>query len=323
MKTLDAYEGARVLVLGGSGFIGRSVATLLATKGARVTVVARDVESTRAMLSARGVRCEVRAYDLARPGELARLISALRPVVVFNLAGYGVDPTERDESLAIRLNTDLVAELAEAVLPDSQWRGQALVHVGSALEFGTTLGDFSDPWSCSPTTLYGRTKLAGSQKLREITLRRGVKAFTARLFTVYGPGEHNSRLVPTLLAATKHDAPIPLTAGAQLRDFTFVSDVAHGLLRLGVQHEALAERALNLATGVLTPVRTFVESAARVFGIAPERLQFGALPTRTEEMSHDPVSTAALEQRLHWKPVVGIEQGLAETLAFERRNVRT
>jgi UDP-glucose 4-epimerase len=294
------------------------VAATLAHVGADVTVSARHPEAARSALARHGVRCEVRAFDLAHAGEAARLLQALRPSVVFNLAGYGVDPSERDEALAVRLNCELVAELAEQVQPASGWRGQTLVHAGSALEFGEQRGDFADPWSCAPTTLYGRTKLAGSAALRDITRRRGVRAVTARLFTVYGPGEHPSRLLPTLMAASKTEAAIPLTAGLQQRDFTYVGDVAHGLLRLGALHEAVGERALNLATGRLTTVREFASEAARVLAIAPERLRFGELPTRTEEMSHSPVSISALEKALAWKPSTAIREGLHEALAFER-----
>lgn len=318
MRAFESYRDARVLVLGGGGFIGTWVAATLANAGADVTVSARNPEAARSALARHGVGCEVRAFDLAHAGEAARLLQALKPSIVFNLAGYGVDPSERDEALATRLNCELVAELAEHVQPQSSWRGQALVHAGSALEFGAQRGDLADPWSCTPTTLYGRTKLAGSEALRDVTRRRGVRALTARLFTVYGPGEHASRLLPTLMAAAKSDAPIPLTAGTQQRDFTYVGDVAHGLLRLGLLHAALSERALNLATGRLTAVREFVRAAAEILSIAPERLCFGKVPTRVEEMSHLPVSIAALERALSWKPSTSIREGLHEALAFER-----
>lgn len=319
MNWQEAYAGVRVLVLGGGGFVGAWVAAALERAGAQVTVPARDVPRAQAALARRGARCPVRACDLARPGELAALLASLRPAVVFNLAGYGVDPSERDPELAQRLNAGLVAELAEAFQPDPRWCGQAVVHAGSALEFGTQSGDLSAPWACRPTTLYGRTKLAGSVQLREISQRRGLKAFTARLFTVYGPGEHEGRLVPTLLAAARGSEPIPLTEGQQLRDFTYVGDVAQGLLRAAATDEPFPERAFNLATGRLTSVREFVGHAARVFGIASERLRFGALPTRAEEMAHEPVAIALLEQRLDWRPATAISQGLAETLACERR----
>ena len=320
MRAFDAYRDAEVLVLGGGGFIGTWVAAALVHAGARVTVSARSREAALAALARHGVHCEVRAFDLAHPGEAARLVAALRPAIVFNLAGYGVDPSERDEELAARLNAGLVADLAENVQVKSGWRGQALVHTGSALEFGQQGGDFSDPWLCQPTTLYGRTKLAGSEALRTISLRRGVRAISARLFTVYGAGEHAGRLLPTLLRARSSAEPIPLTAGLQLRDFTYVGDVVHGLLRLGALHDALPSRALNLATGSLSTVREFVETSADALAIDRGRLQFGALPTRMEEMSHAPVSVRALEAAVGWKPGVSIRQGLLETLAFERRN---
>ena len=318
MRALDRYRGARVLVLGGGGFIGTWVAATLAHAGSEVTVSARSPEAARSALARHGVRCEVRAFDLAHAGEAARLLQALKPAIVFNLAGYGVDPSERDEALASRLNCELVSELAEHVQPQSAWSGQSIVHAGSALEFGEQRGDFADPWSCKPTTLYGRTKLAGSEALRDVTRRRGVRALTARLFTVYGPGEHASRLLPTLMEAAKSQAPIPLTAGIQQRDFTYVGDVAHGLLRLGLLHAALPERALNLATGRLTAVREFVGAAAEALSIPAERLHFGELPTRVEEMSHLPVSIVALERALAWKPPTSIREGLHEAMAFER-----
>ncbi len=319
MIALDLYSGVRVLVLGGGGFIGRWVAKALHQSGAEVVIAARDVRRTEAALAEHGLRCAIRAHDLSQPGEATALMRAVRPAVAFNLTGYGVDPSERDPRLADRLNHRLVTELCESVVPEAQWHGQVLVHMGSALEFGTSSGDLAQPWHCAPTTLYGQTKLSGSRSLRDVTLRRGINGVVVRLFTVYGNGEHPSRLLPSLRTAARGAGDVPLTAGKQVRDFTSVVDVAQGLLRIAALHEAVPERALNLATGVLTPVREFVETAAELLGIAAGRLRFGALPTRTEEMSHDPVSTVALERLLRWKPTTSIVDGLREMLASENR----
>jgi nucleoside-diphosphate-sugar epimerase len=319
MNELDVYRGCKALVVGASGFIGRHVAAELHRAGAELVIAVRNPDAARAALSehdADGVVCVV---DLAQSGAAAQLVEVLEPSIVFNLAGYGVDRSERDEALAQRLNSDLVAELAEAVDPDPHWTGPALVHAGSALEFGTERGDLADPWRCSPTTLYGRTKLEGSQRLREIGSRRGIGVLNARLFTVYGPGEHAGRLLPTLLQAIRGEERIPLSEGLQRRDFTYVAEVAEGLLRLGASPAAAREGALNLASGELTAVREFVETAARVLGLDSVRLGFGALPTRADEMSHEPVSTAALERAVAWKPSVAIEAGIRRTLEFERR----
>lgn len=322
MSLLDVYRDKRALVLGGGGFIGQWVASKLSSRGADVAVGVRDALAATRVLRAHGATCDVRAVDLSRPGEATRLIRVFRPQIVFNLAGYGVDRGERDQELAQKLNSDLVAELAGAVESEAHWSGQALVHAGSALEFGGVAGELADPWRCEPATLYGRTKLAGSERLRDETRRRGVRAVTARLFTVYGPGEHEGRLLPTLLEASRRAGPVPLTLGEQRRDFTYVEEVAEGLLRLGAFGDPIAARALNLATGRLTSVREFVEIAAHRVGVAHERLEFGALPTRPEEMAHGPVSITGLVAVCGWSPSLSIAEGVGRTLAFEQRTKR-
>jgi nucleoside-diphosphate-sugar epimerase len=316
MTGLREYRGSRALVLGASGFIGRWVASALSDHGADVIAAARDSHTAARVFREHLIPVDLRVADLAHAGEATKLVRAIRPAIVFNLAGYGVDAGERDEALAKQLNTDLIAELADAIDAHNEWGGQLLVHAGSALEFGTVGGDLSHPWHCAPTTLYGRTKLEGALRMRETTERRGLRALSARLFTVYGPGEHAGRLLPSLIEATHSAQELPLTAGTQQRDFTYVADVAEGLLRLGLVEHEFAPRALNLATGELHSVREFVEITARELEISRERLKFGALPTRPEEMAHAPVSLASLRALVGWTPTTSIADGVRRTRDF-------
>jgi len=312
------YRGVRVLVLGASGFIGRWVARELSRRGARLVLAVRDPRAFAHVQRAWGIEGEVREVDLSRSGSGAALVRDVRPALAFDLAGYGVDPRERDEELARRLNAELAGELASALASarDPAWLGQELVRAGSALEFGGASGALEDPWSCAPTTVYGRTKLDGSRALARVASETRLRALTARLFTVYGPGEHEGRLLPSLLAAARTSARVPLTAGEQRRDFTYVEDVARGLVELGLVRLRVEPCALNLATGTLASVREFVETAARELGIASERLRFGALPTRPEEMAHDPVSVAGARALLGWTPATPIAEGVRRTRAF-------
>src|SRR5690606_16284039 len=105
------------------------------------------------------------ACDLGDANAIADLVRDLRPAVTFNLAGYGVDPRERDETTAYRLNAELpslLAELLAAVRRTGGWKGQALVHAGSALEYGTADDDLRESTVAKPTTLYGKSKLEGT-----------------------------------------------------------------------------------------------------------------------------------------------------------------
>lgn len=307
-----AYRGRRVLVLGASGFIGRRVAAMLATLGADVVRVVRPGHESQVPGGATPI-------DLAEPGAAARLVSSLGPAVTFNLAGYGVSPTQRDPDLAWQLNAALPTELARAceAAGDPDWTRLRLVHAGSALEYGTAPGDLIETTEPTPTTLYGTTKLAGTMALAEACAAGRLAGATARLFTVYGPGEAPGRLLPSLIGALDDSRHLPLTRGDQFRDFTFVDDVVEGMLRLGAG-SAAGVGTVNLATGRLTRVREFVTRAAAVLGLESDRLGFGELPTRPEEMAHDPVNLDRLVGLTGWRPATAIEQGVAATLAAAR-----
>jgi len=311
----ERYRGATAMVFGASGFIGRWVASTLASRDVRLSLVVRDRAAIPGSI-ARTSQTSIAVADLSREEDVRQAIEATRPSIVFNLAGYGVDRGERDEELARTINAGLPRWIVEALAEhaDREWAGQRLVHVGSALEYGEIGGDLSEDSSPNPTTVYGQTKLAGTMAVRHACERHGVRAVTARLFTVYGAGEHAGRLLPTLIDATTHNARVPLSAGRQKRDFTYVGDVVEGLLRLGLCTSETPGAVINLATGRLTEVREFVVQAARVLGVAPDRLDFGALPTRSEEMQHDPVSIAKLRQLLNWSPRTSVAEGVRLTV---------
>lgn len=312
------YRGCRALVTGASGFIGRWVARALSVAGARLWLVTRNAPP--ADCEAYGICGEWLAADLSEPGVFARLYRQVEPDVVFNLAGYGVDPAERDEGLADALNARLPGEIGEAVAAghESGWTGLRVVHVGSAAEYGPVEGSLTETSSTSPTTLYGRTKLEGTRALERVGKRTGLRAIAARLFTVYGSGEHAGRLLPSLLSTAQSSAALPLTEGEQQRDFTYVGDVAEGLLRLGALPGAEAS-VVNLATGTLTSVRAFAESAAELLGLPPGQLQFGALPSRPDEVRQGPVDTALLRRLLDWVPPSSVREGIQQTVNFEAR----
>ena len=114
-KAPPDYAGVGAVVLGASGFIGRWVARALGAAGARLHLVVRDPTAAAPVFRRWGVRGEIVCADLARPGELAAVLGAIRPSITFNLAGYGVDRDERDVALAERINAALVEELIDAV----------------------------------------------------------------------------------------------------------------------------------------------------------------------------------------------------------------
>jgi UDP-glucose 4-epimerase len=302
-----SYQGAHAAVLGGSGFIGRWVARKLRESGACVSLVTRKAASL-------GSQAGVVEIDLTDSQAVAGFYTRARPCITFNLAGYGVDPAERDEAVAWRINAEIPRTLCECVARSSNpsWGGMQIVHAGSVAEYGSAGGDLREDGPAQPLTAYGKSKLEGSTIIADYASSTGLRAVTARLFSVYGPGEPAGRLLPALIETSRTGQPLDMTTGSQRRDFTYIEDVAEGLLRLGLSSGQAS--IVNLATGRLTTVRDFAEIAAGILQIPSRHLRFGTRPDGPHEMEHEPVSLARLRNLTGWAPATTIPEGIRSSV---------
>ncbi len=313
------YVGIRAAVLGASGFIGRWVSRALCKAGAEVHAIVRHPAEAGPAFTAYGVTATLHEVDLVDLDAARTLLAGLQPDIVFNLTGYGIDPGEKNEAndhLAGLLNRDLPGAIAEALAatPAPAWSGRRLVHAGSVFEYGNIGGHLEETARAKPSGLYGRSKLAGTERLSEVCRTTGLPGLTARLCQIYGPGEHPGRLLPMLLVARRHTEPLMLSVGTQRKDFTFVGDVAEGLLRLGASVGPPGE-VVNLATGRLATVREFVETAAHLLRLDPGRLKFEK-PLPDNELQHLEVAIGRLRELTCWEPATDVAEGIRRTLDF-------
>lgn len=289
---MPEYDGTTAAVVGAGGFIGRWVVRRLIEQGASVCRIGRE-----------------------NSGNLESIYRSVRPSITFNLAGYGVDPAQCDEASAERINAVIPRMLVETAArwKDPAWQGQHLVHAGSAAEYGDAGADLREDGPARPTTLYAKSKWRGTQAVAETAQALGLRAVTARLFTVYGPGERAGRLLPALIDAGRTGRPLNLSSGMQRRDFTYVEDAAEGMLKLGLASQP-GYAIVNLATGRLTTVRTFIELAAAILQIPAENLNFGAIPAAAHEMEHEAVTLERLKRLIGWIPPTTIGEGVRKTV---------
>jgi UDP-glucose 4-epimerase len=254
--TADAPGGQRILVTGGSGFIGRHVVAELAGRGAYVRVVDLKPHPDPAVELVQG--------DITDRAVLEQAFSGGIDSVVHLAAVTSVLRSLEHPELTYRTN---VAGTA-AVLEASREAGVA------ALAFASTnavTGPMRAPAivesaTLEPLTPYGATKAAAEMLMSAYTASYGVRCTSLRLTNVYGPGmQAKDSIVARLMRAIRLGTTFEIYGdGRQVRDYVHVSDVVAGV-QLALTNERWSGP-MVIGTGASLSVLEVVEEVRRVSG---------------------------------------------------------
>lgn len=277
---MSAAHGT-ALVTGGTGFIGAALIDRLVAAGVPVVCLVREDGPRRARLDALpGVRT-VRPAAWSAAG-LERALAGAAFDAVYHLAASGVSPDAREPEGLIAGNVGLTCSLLAALAAAPPRR---FIHVGSCSEYAPidAPARLREDHPLDPPSLYGAAKASAFLCGRLLAARLGVPLVALRLFGVYGPGEAPARLVPHLLAKFAAGETPELTGGEQVRDFTFIGDVADALALAAVAPGVEVGEVYNVCSGAPARVRDLVEMVARLVGREGADLGLGRRPYRADE----------------------------------------
>jgi nucleoside-diphosphate-sugar epimerase len=312
--SLAALKHRRVLVTGGTGFLGTHLVRQLIALGADVHLLTRR-SPHRSRFGGTGARPRLLRGDIRVRKDVRRAIEASNPQVVFHLAAYGVDPRKRNPATIISTNVMGVVNLLEATTDVPYAR---LVNTGTCFEYGNRSSKISEAAEVDPLNVYAASKIAAWHICNLHRRLYGKPIVTIRPFTFFGPFERRDRLVPSVILSVLQKRPIRITSGKQTRDYTYVEDMADAFLRAAVADGVVGE-SINVGSGEDFPVREIVE---RIRGLMQSDVpvETGALETRREESWRLCCDNGKARALLGWTPTVTFEEGVFRTVEWFRRN---
>lgn len=306
----------RVLLTGGTGFVGANLARRLLGAGHEVHLLVRTTHDPWRIADIAG-DVRLQQADICDREQVAAALRRSSPDWVFHLAAYGAYPFQTDLALALRTNVLGTATLLEACVE----RGfDAFVNTGSSSEYGFKGHAPTENEVLQPNSAYAVSKASATLYCRWAAERDGVPVVTLRLYSVYGPYEEPTRLLPTLLVfGLEHRLP-PLAQPEVARDFVYVDDVCDAYLRAA--HQCRAGHTLyNVATGVQTSLGEVVAVARRLLGISAEPA-WGSLPNRPHDTSVWVGDPSRIRKELGWSPTRAFPDGFRETAEWLRGDAR-
>jgi UDP-glucose 4-epimerase len=306
----------KILVTGGAGFIGSHISDAFLAAGHEVAVV-DNLASGREGNLPKGAavhRVDVRSEDLKK------LCLAWRPEVICHQAAQvDVRRSVSDPLFDAGVNVLGAINVAQSAL-ECGARKVIFASSGGAIYGEQERFPAPEGHPTDPVSPYGVSKLAGEKYLGYYHLVHGLPYVALRYANVYGPrqdpfGEAGVVAIFTskMLAGGE---PVINGDGLQTRDYVFVDDVARAnVLAL----EPTAEGPYNIGTGVETDVVTLFSRLKALTGAACQEVHG---PAKAGEQRRSVLDPSKAREGLGWRAKVPIEEGLAATVEYFRRESR-
>jgi UDP-glucose 4-epimerase len=295
----------RVLVLGGTGFIGAAVAAEFQHMGAKVIVLARN----RPVGSSAVEGCEIVEGDANVAGTIDALLDGVDLVV--HAVGQPL-PAESNIDPVADASTSLTSVLrvleSLARMPHAR-----LIFISSG---GTIYGNVADlPISevaeCWPISSYGVMKLAAEKYLAMYHSLHGVASVSLRVANAYGPGQPvrpSQGFIAACLDAARRGTRIQLYgSGRNVRDYIYIDDVARAVV--GLAGCDSLPPVVNVGSGVGWSLIDILGLVEKVTGRVVE---VEHLPRRAVDVEAIVLSTRRLGSLLNWHPI-DLEEGLGRS----------
>ena len=250
-----------ILITGAGGFVGAHLYKALLGLRSDVFGTTRLVDSWR--LNALGVSSSIQ-IDLTEKVQLHALLNRIQPKTVFNLAAYGAYSHQTLVDLTYGVNIGVVETLSDWCAKNSS----ILIQTGSSSEYGANCMAPLEMDKAEPNSRYAVSKLAATNLIAHLAVSTGLIAAVVRLYSVYGPLEDPTRLVPTLMREGLNGELPEFASQEVTRDFVYIDDVVDALIKVAA-HLSKHNRyeIFNVATGVATSMTEVADATKFIFKI--------------------------------------------------------
>lgn len=300
----------RILIFGGTGFIGRHLAEKCLKDFNHVTVLGVSIKKSGSK------NIEVLKADLTDKDNLRSVLHGKSFDYVFNLSGY-IDHTPYFKGGRKVIESHLVGLMNILDCLDRK-RLKGFVQIGSSDEYGNAPAPQKETMREMPISPYSMAKTASSHFIQMLHRTEGFRGTVLRLFLVYGPGQDDGRFLPQIIKACLKNESFKTSEGKQLRDFCYVDDAVDAMVRAALSTKARGH-IINIASGIPISIREVVE---RVMGfIGKGRPLWGTYPYREEENMELYADITLAQRLLGWRASTSLEEGLKKIIEYYKKGM--
>ena len=308
-----------VVVTGATSFLGRAVANRLLKQGSRVYAVVRPGSGNLRYLPSNQDGLVIIERELGELDTLDQVID--EPCQAFY--HFGWDGSGSENRMKREVQQKNVVDALKALEGARRLGCSRFLFSGSQAEYGIHKGSLSEETECSPVSEYGKAKLDFLKQATKKTnqwQQEGISSMEyihARIFSVYGPGDHPWSLVESCLRAFGKGEYISLGECTQMWNFLYLEDCVRALILLMEQEKESVSGIYNVAAPEreTKPLREYIRQMYETMGFHGS-YSYGRRRPNAEGLANLIPDISKLEKNTGFSPHVSFSEGVKKTCGY-------
>ena len=303
----------RAVVTGSAGFVGANLVWRLVEDGHDVHMFVHP-DSDLWRLAGLTEHTTLHRVDLGDREKVTQAMASVQADWVFHAAAHGAYPYQTDLRQMIDTNLVGTVNLVEAALAAGF---ESFVHTGTSSEYGVKDHGPAEDELPEPNSHYAVTKASATLYCRHAAQAHGAGIRVLRLYSVYGPWEEPTRLMPRVVARGLKGRWPPMANPATARDYVYTDDVVDAYLAAATVADQQPGAVYNIGTGTQTSLRELTDIARRQLSIEAEP-EWGAMPDRIWDAGVWVAEPSAALKTLGWSARHDVASGFSSFLTWFR-----
>lgn len=292
----------KILIVGGSGFLGFHLCKLCISKGLQTfSVSTKKPRIERKIKKVKYILC-----DISKKSNVAKKLNHHFDYVV-NLGG------EVDHTNKIKIYKSHFIGCKNLAEFFSGKNLKLFIQVGSAAENASIKSPQSETLNGKPKTPYGRAKLAASKFLFKKKIKDNLNFVIFRLYQIYGPHQDTNRFIPILIDSCLKKKIFKCSNGNQLRDFLYIDDLTSVFFK-ALNNRDIIHKIINVGTAKPKKLKKIIERVIKIFNSVEPK--YGVVKLRKDEAKVIYPKTNSIRKLLKWKPKISFDVGLMKTINY-------
>lgn len=296
------------LITGATGFIGANIVRKLIAKEEEVHILTRNKELNWRLLD---IAKFIKVHETSLLDKnLLDVVKKIKPTHIFHLAAFGSLPIESDLNKLIEINLKGTINLIEAA---KKTNFKILINTGSSSEYGVKFKKMKETDLPFPINDYGVIKTAATLFAYKEAIRNNLPIISFRLFSTYGPYEHKTRFIPTIIRAAISNSSIEVGNKNNVRDFVYIEDVVDAYFNVSEGRIKQGE-IYNIGTGRQSSLEEVVRITMQLSS-SKSKVKWGMVKSQDRQLEEGmwEADTTKTKKDLGWEAKYSLREGLRKT----------